>query len=49
MPKNIHIKAIYREEIDIQGCVLALLALARELQPAVPDDQAGEDTEASND
>lgn len=36
MSKQIRIRAIRRKEIDIYGCVLAMLALARQLTPPAP-------------
>lgn len=33
MAKHVRIRAIRKTEIDIYGCVLALLALARQLTP----------------
>lgn len=32
MAKQVRIRAIYKKEVDVQSCVLALLALARQLQ-----------------
>jgi hypothetical protein len=35
---NIRIKAIHKKDVDVYSCVLALLALARQLQPETPAD-----------
>lgn len=36
MSKQVRIRAIRKKEIDIYGCVLAMLALARQLTPPPP-------------
>ncbi len=38
MAHNIRIKAVPKKDVDVYGCVLALLALARQLQPEAPED-----------
>lgn len=43
MAHNIRIKAVHKKDVDVYGCVLALLALARQLQPDPEDTDDGDE------